>query len=322
VPVILRKQLADNLGDNVLCFKAWKIQESTQVSKLLFELEDDNKIEAVHMSFLGGKTSLCISSQVGCALKCSFCSTGAIGFKRQLTPDEITDQVLYFLQQGRKVDSISFMGMGEPLMNPKVFEAIEMLTDPNLFNIAQRKLSVSTVGIIPGIERLTKEFPQVNLAFSLHSPFPEQRDELVPANKNYPLNSILPVLEKHALMTNRKIFFAYLVLDGFNDSEEHAKAVISIIAKMDKKIRHLFHVNLLRYNPAYGIAEQSYERTEEPNLKRFMNFFSDANIPVTARRSFGVDIDAACGQLFARYSPKPPRVMNTSTSNPVLQSKT
>ena len=132
--------------DKILSFEVADIQKSTQATKALFKLHDNEKVESVFMKFQNGHTSLCISSQVGCALKCNFCATGAIGFKRQMTPDEITDQVLYFQQLGEKVDSISFMGMGEPLMNPKLFDAIEMLTNENLFNMPERRLSVSTVG--------------------------------------------------------------------------------------------------------------------------------------------------------------------------------
>jgi 23S rRNA (adenine-C8)-methyltransferase len=138
----------------------------------LFELEDKNKVEAVYMHFENKHTSLCISTQVGCAMKCSFCATGAIGFKRQMTPIEMTDQVLYFLKvnyilspnskDGLNVDSVSFMGMGEPLMNPKIFDAIKILNDPEIFSISQRKLSVSTVGIIPAMRKLLTEYPQVD----------------------------------------------------------------------------------------------------------------------------------------------------------------
>jgi 23S rRNA (adenine-C8)-methyltransferase len=167
--------------------------------------------------------------QIGCALKCSFCATGAVGFKRQLSLDEIVDQILYFQQlPNRPVDTVSFMGMGEALMNPRVFQALDMLTHSDYFHLSPRRLSVSTVGIIPGIERLMKEYPNVNLAFSLHSPFDEQRNVLVPTNKIHPLSEVMQILEQvcvlsfysgilcqHALTCRRKLFIAYLVLVRF-----------------------------------------------------------------------------------------------------------
>lgn len=152
------------------------LSESEQATKALFELHDKEKIEAVSMNFEGGQRSLCISSQVtlsevhynpyqpskaGCALACNFCATGAVGFKRQLTADEITDQVLFFQQLGQNIDSISFMGMGEPFMNPEVFRALDILTNKYGFKFSQRRLSISTVGIIPAIQKLTRDFPNV-----------------------------------------------------------------------------------------------------------------------------------------------------------------
>jgi len=187
-------------------------------------------------------------------------------------------------------------------MNPKLFAALDILTNEKLYNLSQRRISISTVGIIPAIEKLTKKFPNVNLAFSLHSPFEDQRNILVPANRNYPLSHVMKVLEQHALVSNKKIFLAYLVLDGYNDTKEHSNEIQNLISKIDPKVRYLFHVNLLRYNPAEGIDK--YEKTTESNVRRFMESLAEKNIPVTIRRSFGVEIDAACGQLYARYEKK------------------
>jgi len=309
LPKDLRNKIIETVGDDILSLKPASVDNSTQATKVLFELHDGHKIEAVHMNFKKPKTkesghsSLCISSQVGCALACNFCATGAVGFKRQLTVDEITDQILYFRKNHQEVHSISFMGMGEPLMNPRIFDAVEILTTEKLFNMSQRRLSISTVGIIPGIQKLTEKYPQVNLAFSLHSPFEEQRNILVPANKTHPLPQVMKVLERHAQVTGRKIFVAYLILDDFNDTEEHAKAVVNLINSLNPKVRYLFHLNLLRYNPAEGIADK-YKKTEESNIKRFQKLLAESNVPSTIRASFGVDIDAACGQLFARYEQK------------------
>jgi 23S rRNA (adenine-C8)-methyltransferase len=220
------------------------LQPSTQARKALFQLRSTrsaDRVEAVHMQFAGGATSVCISSQVGCALGCSFCATGAIGLRRQMSADEITDQVLFFRRQpvsdalatsssaSSPVDSVSFMGMGEALQNPRLFDALDILMEPSLFGMSARRLSVSTVGVIPGIQRLTQQYPQVNLAFSLHSPFDEQRSILVPANRTYPLADCLRALEAHAGQTRRKIFLAYLVLEGVNDSPAHADGIHRLI---------------------------------------------------------------------------------------------
>lgn len=301
VPLPLRDALGHHFGDEILTLKPVEQQVSTQATKVLFQLHDGHRIEAVRMRYLKGHTALCISSQAGCALGCVFCSTGAIGFKRHLSSDEIVDQILYFQQQGHHIKSISFMGMGEALLNPNTFEALRMLTDKNLFNLSPRRLSVSTVGIIPGIKRLTDEFPQVNLAFSLHSPFSEQRNVLVPLNKTYPLDQIMPVLDEHIQRTHRKIFIAYLILNGYNDTPEHADAVIRLLHNRGE-LSHLYHVNLLRYNSAQGIPSDF--RTSEDHIRHFKKMLETGGLSVTARQSFGVDIDAACGQLYGKYEEK------------------
>lgn len=300
LPAAVRRALANDTADpdtDFLSLHPSRLQSSEQCQKLLFSLKSDRQsIESVWMQFHRSQhTSLCISSQVGCALKCSFCATGAAGFKRQLTVDEITDQVLYFIKQGQRVQSISFMGMGEALMNPRVFDALYVLTEQMQYS--PRRLNVSTVGILPGITRLTKEFPKVNLAFSLHSPFVEQRSKLVPTNRWYPLDDVWLALEAHALTTRRKVFIAYLVLPGVNDSHEHAQGIAALFNRLDERARPLFHVNLIRYNQAAGISEQ-YQRVARDQLRAFIKDLSTNNIPVTIRQSFGTDIDAACGQLW------------------------
>lgn len=298
LPSSLRATLKDELGDTILTLGAQHESKSAQCTKTLHKLRDNHNIETVYMQFRDSQhTSLCVSSQVGCALKCNFCATGAVGLKRQLTADEIVDQVLH-VQKTDPLNTISFMGMGEALQNPRVFDALHTLKHPQLMGISPRRISVSTVGIIPGIQRLTREFPEVNLAFSLHSPFEEQRDLLVPANKTHPLPEVLKVLEQHALTTRRKIFIAYLVLPGINDSETHAKALCEIIRRMSPSIRRLFHVNLLRYNPAESISG-SYKQTTSSDLEKFSSMLKKfGDVSHTIRQSFGVEIDAACGQLY------------------------
>ena len=180
--------------------------------------------------------------------------------------------------------------------------------------MSPRRLSVSTVGIIPGIRKLTEEFPQVNLAFSLHSPFEEQRNILVPINKSHPFQEVFEALDDHLRATNRKIFIAYLVLDGHNDSEEHAEAVANwVYHKRPKSIRHLYHMNLLRMNPITIGEGQKYTKTDDGNINRFYQSLVDYGVQnITIRHPFGVDMDAACGQLFANYEAKKLRKFSKS----------
>jgi 23S rRNA (adenine-C8)-methyltransferase len=211
----------DNLESTLPQVHALHSSTSQQCNKMVLALRDQESIEAVWMRFKQSQhASLCISSQVGCALKCNFCATGAVGFRRQLSADEIIAQVRYFHHQRLEVGTVSFMGMGEALQNPQVFHAMKLLTDVDGLGMSQRRLSVSTVGIVPGVLRLTRDFPQVNLAFSLHSPFPDQRNVLVPTNKIFPLSEVMKVLEHHATVTRRKIFLAYLVLVHWCQKED------------------------------------------------------------------------------------------------------
>lgn len=295
LPKKVRDEIIQTNGDKMMCIEPEKTSNSSQCQKILFALKDGQSIETVWMKFRKSHTSVCISSQVGCALKCSFCATGAMGFKRQLTVDEITDQVLYFNKVNLPVNTVSFMGMGEALMNPRVFDAISLMTHKKYMAMSPRRINVSTVGIIPGIERITREFPQVNLAFSLHSPFEDQRSELVPTNKTYPLKEVLKSLQQHVARTRKKVLLAYLVLPGFNSSPDHARAILDIINQFPSDIRHLFHLNLIRYNPSDSVGEP-FQRTTKAELEKFINCLGN-NIPITIRQSFGLDIDAACGQL-------------------------
>lgn len=298
VPPPLRLALEARLGE-VLALRPVAHSQAAQAIKVLFELHDGRRIEAVHMRYRAGHTALCISSQAGCALACAFCATGAVGFYRHLSADEIADQVLYFLQRGHRPKSVSFMGMGEPLANPHTFDALRLLADARLFGLSARRLSVSTVGVVPGIERLTREFPQVNLAFSLHSPFDDERSRLVPLNRRHPIEEIFGALDRHVAVTHRKVFVAYLLLQGVNDSLQHAGALAELL-KGRGAASDYYHVNLLRYNPAQG-APGTFRRTPPETMRNFVRVLRSAGVNVTARQSFGVDIDAACGQLHAEY---------------------
>jgi 23S rRNA (adenine2503-C2)-methyltransferase len=260
--------------------------------KILLELGDGEKIESVLLKHGDGRRTVCVSAQVGCPLGCKFCATGTMGFKRNLSADEIIAQVLFFARhlkgedEGR-VTNVVFMGMGEPFLNyDNVLEAVHILNDENAFNIGARRISISTAGITPGIERLQKENLQVNLAISLHSAIDEKRSELMPINKRYPLNEVMEAAMRFARAKKREVMFEYLLIKEVNDSEADALALA--------KLMHsgLFVVNLIRYNPT-GIFKPS----DSAAIARFKKILSDKGINVTQRYSFGQDINAACGQL-------------------------
>jgi 23S rRNA (adenine-C8)-methyltransferase len=304
LPKDLRQALENELGPQVLCLNNVSETESEQADKVLFETKDKNRIEAVLMTFKPNAIrteehqALCVSSQSGCALGCTFCATGAIGFKKNLTADEITDQILYFLQQGKTVRNITFMGMGEPFVNPNLFEALKIITDKDKMAYGQRHISISTVGIVPGIQRLQKEYPEINLTFSLHSPFPEQRLRLMPITKAYPITTVMKALKDYTKSTNKKVFIAYVLLDGINDSTDHAKGTAQLIKKQGEK-QYLYHVNLIRFNP--GATFKPFDKPSVARVDKFRKALDSYGIRNTLRHSFGVKIDAGCGQLYAKY---------------------
>lgn len=304
LPKDLRQALEKDLGSQVLCLNNVFETQGGQADKVLYETADKNRIEAVLMTFKPNEErnanheSLCISSQSGCALGCTFCATGAVGFKKNLTADEITDQVLYFLQQGKTVDNISFMGMGEPFANPNLFDALKIITDKDKMAYGQRHISISTVGVIPGIKRLQKEYPEVSLAYSLHSPFPEQRVQLMPITKAYPISDVMATLKEFVAYTNKRVFIAYVLLDNVNDSVDHAKEIAKLIKKQGEK-QYLYHVNLIRFNPGYTF--KPFNKPSAARISDFRRALESYGIKNTLRQSFGVKIDAACGQLYAKY---------------------
>ncbi len=308
LPKEIRKKLSHNLDNEVLSLKVINKASDDQTEKYLFELQDGQKIEAVKMKFQGDTqwSSLCISSQVGCGLNCKFCATGKISLKRDLTIDEIIDQILFFYLKDEEPKNILFMGMGEPLLNPNIYEAINVLTKQKLFNIGYRRISLSTVGIIPELENFIKAFPQINIAFSLHTPFNQQRNKLMPINKKYPLNDVLEVLDNYIKEHKRKVFIEYLLMDKVNDTEKHLDGLINLIngsqlngkaKKLRKEINYLYHVNLIRYHSSE--VENTYQSS--PNTDSFLKGLQEAGISSTLRQSFGKDIEAGCGQLYAEY---------------------
>ncbi|MCQ6562859.1 Cfr family 23S rRNA (adenine(2503)-C(8))-methyltransferase [Paenibacillus mendelii] len=296
VPKLLRNELIKEIGNNVINLTPVLEKKSNQVSKILFAIAGDERVEAVRLSYKRGWESYCISSQCGCGFGCRFCATGTIGLKRNLTPDEITDQLLYFYLNNHPLDSVSFMGMGEALANPYIFDALKILTDPQLFGLGHRRITVSTIGILPGIYKLMKDYPQVNLTFSLHSPFDDQRSELMPINDRFPLDKVMSVLDSHIQHTGRKVYIAYILLRGINDSIKHAEAVAELLRGRGLW-EHLYHVNLIPYNTT-DATPQSFSESDQNSVNMFLQILKSRGINVTVRTQFGSDINAACGQLY------------------------
>lgn len=312
--------------------------EEKDSAKLLFETSDGLKIESVLMRHKDGRNTVCISSQAGCAMNCVFCATGKMGFSRNLTAEEIVDQVVQAARwlMGRRtshvpsshaentersedtrdvvrgtsddarVTNIVFMGMGEPFNNSdQVFESLRRLMDPEGFALGARHISISTCGIIPGIQRLAKEAPQVNLAISLHAPTQELRSKIMPVAKAYDLNRLMNAIKDYLSHTNRKVMFEYVMLKGINDSTEQAEKLAELLADFP----HLAHVNLIKFNrPASNVPivprgtrderrATMFDPSSQETRRSFANHLKRRGIAVTERVSFGEEIQAACGQL-------------------------
>jgi len=274
-------------------------QRSTDgTAKLLLRAMDGAQIEAVLIPEERRQT-LCISTQVGCPLDCSFCATGALGFTRNLRASEIVDQVLLARKQlapDEILSNLVFMGMGEPLLNlPAVSEAIRLFTDPKGFGMAPRRITVSTVGVLPQIAPLLEVAP-IHLAVSLHATTDEVRDVLVPLNKRYPIAALLETLREEPRINRRRpVFFEYTLIEGVNDSVEDARRLPKLIEGIASK------VNVIPMNPH---PDAPYKPPPPEVVDRFTATLHDAGIRVTLRRDRGRDIDAACGQLANRAAGK------------------
>jgi len=259
--------------------------------KFALELDGGQRIEAVFIPDTPSMT-FCISTQVGCAMACGFCLTGKMGLVRNLTAGEIVGQVRVLAAATGLLDrpfNIVLMGMGEPLHNyDATMKALRMLHSEHGLAVSPRRVTLSTVGIVPGLERLAHEPVMPNLAISLHATTDEQRTALVPPNRKYPLASILEACRRFPLKKRNRITFEYVLLDGVNDSPEDARRLVALLAGIKAK------VNLIPLNPAPGIP---YERPGDERVDRFAQILADRHLTVSVRKSRGRDIRAACGQL-------------------------
>jgi 23S rRNA (adenine2503-C2)-methyltransferase len=271
-----------------------------QTTKGLFRLAGGSEVEAVLMEHYGGRSTVCVSSQAGCAFKCAFCSTGQAGFTRHLKATEIFDQARFFARElatrDKKITNVVFMGMGEPLHNyDAVMQAVALLNDPQGFGLGHRHITISTVGVVPRIDRFADEGLQVNLAISLHAPSDEQRARIMPVNRKWPLAELMAACERYVEKTNRKLLFEYVMLEGVNDDDATARALAKLMR------RHLYHVNLIPYN---STPDAEFQGSTAERIWEFAAILDRAGVQTTVRASMGRDIAAACGQLRAETQPR------------------
>jgi len=292
IPNDLKEELKKNLP--IMISGEVFSSEDGKTFKALITLSDGEKIETVLIKNKDSRNSLCVSSQVGCAGACAFCATGRMGFKRNLTSGEIIDQFLFFARylknnfgENEKITNVIFMGMGEPFLNyNEVMSAIHILNDDSFIGLGARNISISTAGIISGIEKFTKEKEQINLAVSLHASNDKLRSELMPINKKYNIEKLLNAVDKYITKKNRKVMFEYLLIDGVNDSENNARELANLMKKP------LYMVNLISYNPT-----GSFKSSSKKKVLEFKKILEKEGVNVALRKSFGGDIQAACGQL-------------------------
>jgi 23S rRNA (adenine2503-C2)-methyltransferase len=305
LPGGLRDALARELPFSTLSLRE-EAHSSDGTVKALFDTADGRPLEAVLMRYrarptpgasagahTGGRRSICVSSQSGCPLTCTFCATGAMRFARNLTASEILDQALHF-RRIEPIDHCVFMGMGEPLLNlDNVLEACERLPD---IGITHRRTTISTVGWIPGIERLAESEMPLRLALSLHAADEALRSQLMPVNERYPLRDVLEACRAFNARKRRRVFVEYVMLAGVNDRYEQALALADALSDGRNGAPPVFKVNLIPYNPT---AAGAYQGSGRESIAAFRAALESRGVPVTVRLTRGRDIDAACGQLAA-----------------------
>jgi 23S rRNA (adenine2503-C2)-methyltransferase len=285
LPRNLREELATAVPFSTLAIETERESRDGTV-KTLFRTADGHPVEAVLMRYRDGRRSLCLSSQSGCPLTCTFCATGTMAFGRNLTASEILDQALHF-RRLTKVDHAVFMGMGEPMLNlDEVLAAARRLPE---LGITHRRTTISTVGWLPGLRRFVDEVDEpIRLALSLHAADDELRSKIMSVNEKYPIADVVAECRRHAETTRRRVFVEYVMLAGVNDAREQGRALAELLG------RDHFKVNLIPYNPT-GL----YEGSSRERIAAFRHELERGRVPVTVRLTRGRDIEAACGQLAA-----------------------
>jgi len=280
--------------------------------KWILELDAGNRIETVFIPELNRGT-LCVSTQVGCALACSFCSTARQGFNRNLTTAEIVGQLWvanrvlgYTSQDNRIISNVVLMGMGEPLLNfDNVVKALDLMMDDFGYGLSKRRVTLSTAGVVPAIDRLS-EVSDVSLALSLHAPTDELRDQLVPLNRKYPIKEVLAACKRYVGQDRRRITIEYVMLEGINDSLQHAHQLVKLLKDLPAK------VNLIPFNP---FPESSYRRSARETIDKFRDVLIQHDLTTITRKTRGDDINAACGQLVGKVDDKTKRKLKVLTVN-------
>lgn len=295
LPKELREELACD-GITFLEEETRQVSKADGTVKFLFKLSDGQMIESVFMRYSYGN-SICISSQAGCRMGCAFCASTIGGLVRNLTASEMLEQVYAAMRiLGEKISNIVVMGTGEPLDNyDNLIRFIRIISGEEGYHISQRNITVSSCGIVPKIYELAEERLTITFALSLHATTDEERKKLMPVANSYSLNETLEACREYFRKTGRRITFEYSLVKGVNDTEEHAKRLVKLLAGMN------CHVNLIPVNP---INERDFEKSNADSMEKFKFILEKNSINGTIRRSVGSDIDAACGQLRRKYTRK------------------
>lgn len=292
VPASLRAKLKEEISFTHLESQIDLLSTDGWTRKILFSLPDNSQIETVLMGYDTRRTA-CISTQAGCGLGCTFCATGQAGLQRNITAGEIVEQVVFFNRELKKkndrLTNLVFMGMGEPFANYKqVMKAVDILTDEKGLNFGARRITISTVGLVPMIEEFAEENRQVNLAVSLHAATDSLRETMLPINKKYPLEVLIDACRSYTEKTRRRVSFEWALIDNVNDTPEQAKELVKLLRGM------LCHVNFIPLNPTRGFKGNE---SKGNNIKSFCETLEKAGITTTLRIRRGIDINAGCGQL-------------------------
>jgi 23S rRNA (adenine2503-C2)-methyltransferase len=288
----LRQKLAQRIRFPMLEFVRVTESADLQTYKFLWRLRDGNLVESV-LICSGDRRTVCVSSQVGCPVRCAFCASGQQGFFRNLRPSEIVEQVLqinkWLANKNERVSHVVYMGMGEPLKNYEaVVKSVHILSHPDYLHLSQRRITISTVGIVEGIKRLSNENLKVSLVLSLHAPNQHIRKRIIPYARKYPLEDIIAAMDEYAKKTKRDITYEYVLLEGINDHPDHAQELAHLLKGKQCT------VNLIPYNPVPGIK---LKRPQTKAIKQFRSVLFGSRIVNTCRFTKGEDIAAACGQL-------------------------
>lgn len=296
LPKTLRQNLAEKYRIDSLRVIRDLQSRSDGTRKFLFALEDGNAVESVFMKYSYGNT-VCVSSQAGCRMGCAFCASGIDGLRRNLTAGEMISQILDIERvTGEKVSRTVIMGTGEPFDNyDELAKFIRVMNDADGRNMGMRNFTVSTCGLVPEMLRFAGDFPQVNLAVSLHAPTDEQRSRIMPVNRRYPLRELMEAAEKYETVTSRRVTFEYALIRGVNDRDRDVKQLIRLLSGT------LCHVNLI---PLNEVSETGFVTAGRERAKAIQKTLEQNGIPATVRRQLGADIDGACGQLRLENSQK------------------